>query len=96
MTTLEKIRAQRNEILAIAHKYGATNLRVFGSVLHGDDREDSDIDILADWEDWKRGIDKVYIKNELELLTGKKVDFVIAKNLHWYIKDAVIQEAQPI
>lgn len=44
--TLEALRARRDEILALAAQYGATNVRVFGSVARGDATPDSDIDIL--------------------------------------------------
>lgn len=47
MTLSELLSAKREEILRICEKYGARNVRVFGSAVRGEDREDSDIDFLA-------------------------------------------------
>jgi predicted nucleotidyltransferase len=46
--TAQLIRAKRDEILRIAAKHGARNVRVFGSVARGEARPDSDIDLLVD------------------------------------------------
>ena len=48
MTTLDAVRQHRSEILALARKHGAANVRIFGSVLRGEDKPDSDIDLLID------------------------------------------------
>ena len=45
--TLQALRAKRDDILAVAKRYGAYNLRIFGSVARGEATPDSDIDILA-------------------------------------------------
>lgn len=95
MTTLEKIRAQRSEILAIAEKYGATNLRVFGSVVHQEERPDSDIDLVVDWNDYHL-FDRIHMQQELGDFFGRKVDLCVSKTLHWYIKDRILNEARPI
>jgi predicted nucleotidyltransferase len=50
MTPLEKIKAHRQEILDIAKKYGASNIRIFGSVARGEARPDSDYDFLIELE----------------------------------------------
>lgn len=48
MSTLERVRENRDEVLAIANCYGATNIRIFGSVARGDEDDRSDIDLLID------------------------------------------------
>jgi hypothetical protein len=50
MTLNETIQQQREEILDVAAKYGAYNVRLFGSVVRGEADEASDIDILVDME----------------------------------------------
>ncbi|MBZ0278891.1 MAG: nucleotidyltransferase domain-containing protein [Anaerolineae bacterium] len=45
--TLDDLRARREDILALAERYGAYNVRVFGSVARGDATSDSDIDLLV-------------------------------------------------
>ena len=47
--TLDDLRQLRDEILRIAEQYGASNVRVFGSVARGDARPDSDVDLLVDF-----------------------------------------------
>lgn len=47
--TLEALRARRDEIYALAARYGVTNIRVFGSVARGEATPDSDIDLLVDF-----------------------------------------------
>jgi uncharacterized protein len=48
MTASDIVREKREEILAIARKHGAFNVRVFGSVARGEADEESDIDLLVD------------------------------------------------
>ena len=49
MRPSELLKLKRDEILALAAKAGAMNVRVFGSAARGDDREESDLDLLVDW-----------------------------------------------
>lgn len=44
--TLAELRARREEIVRLANRYGAFNVRVFGSVARGEANTDSDIDLL--------------------------------------------------
>jgi predicted nucleotidyltransferase len=59
MPHFDHLRQKRAKILAIADRYGATNLRIFGSGSRGDDRPDSDIDILIDQENARSLFDHV-------------------------------------
>jgi predicted nucleotidyltransferase len=91
---IELLKEKRQEIIAIALKHGAYNVRIFGSVARGEADEKSDIDILIDYD-----INKitpwfpVRLIRELENLLGKKVDVVTADGLKKRIKDRVFQEA---
>ncbi|MCX5962066.1 MAG: nucleotidyltransferase family protein [Cyanobacteria bacterium] len=93
MTRLEQLRKKKDDILAIADKYGATNLRVFGSVARGDDRPDSDIDILIDQENRWSLFDHVGMMQDLEDLLDCKVDVAVAKGLRKRFYDRIIPEA---
>jgi uncharacterized protein len=93
MTRLEQLRQKRTEILAIADRYGATNLRVFGSVARGDDRSDSDIDILIDQERCWTLLEHIGMMQDLEDLLECKVDLVTVKALRDRIKPRVFQDA---
>ncbi len=78
--TLSELRAKRDEILRTAATYGATNIRVFGSVARGDAREDSDVDFLVDVSPEHRGFDFFgvldEIRQDLEEIVGRRVDVI--------------------
>jgi len=90
----ELLGERRSQILAIAEKHGAYNVRVFGSVARGEATEDSDIDFLVDYE-----LEKITpwfpvgLIHDLENLLQRKVDVVTTKSLHYFLKDRILQEA---
>jgi predicted nucleotidyltransferase len=92
----ELLKSKRQEILAIATKHGARNLRVFGSVAIGDARPESDLDILVEMEPGRSLMDHVALMQDLEDLLQRKVDVVSERALHWYIRDRVLAEATPL
>jgi len=92
----ELLKAKRQEILAIAARHGARNLRVFGSVARGEAGPESDIDILVEMDSGKSLLDHVALMQDLEDLLQRKVDVVSEKALHWHIRERVLAEAAPI
>jgi predicted nucleotidyltransferase len=71
---LDELRRRRNELAAIAARHGASNLRVFGSVARGEQRRDSDLDILIDLEPGRSLFDLGGLLMDLEELFGCRVD----------------------
>jgi predicted nucleotidyltransferase len=92
----EIIGDKREAILALAAKYGASNVRVFGSVADGEANEASDVDFLVDMEPGRSLFDMGGLLMDLQDLLGRKVDVVTEAGLHWYIRDRVIQQARPL
>jgi uncharacterized protein len=94
---LDTLREQRSQILEIAAKHGAFNVRVFGSVVRGEETAESDIDFLIDY-DLKQVTPwfPVGLIHDLKDLLGREVDVVIASSLHYYIKDRVLAEAKSL
>jgi predicted nucleotidyltransferase len=92
----ELLRAKREEILRLASKYGARNVRIFGSVARGQAGQKSDVDFLVQMEEGRSLLDHVGLMQDLEDLLGKKVDIVTESGLHWYIRDRVLAEAVPL
>ncbi|MDP2744716.1 MAG: nucleotidyltransferase family protein [Dehalococcoidia bacterium] len=92
----ETLRSKREEILRIADRHGARNVRVFGSVARGEAKPASDIDILVEWEPGRSLLDHVALMQDLEDLLGTKVDVVTSDALHRYIRDEVLAEAKPL
>lgn len=93
---LEEIREKRKDILDVAAKYGAGNIRIFGSVAKGLARPDSDVDVLVDFYREHTLLDRIRLIYELESLLGRKVDVVTEKTLHKSIRERVIKEAIPL
>jgi predicted nucleotidyltransferase len=70
------LKSKRQEIMQIAARHGATNVRVFGSVARGDARPDSDIDFLVNLEADRSLLDLARMLRELQTLLGCPVDVV--------------------
>ena len=96
MSVGKLIQEKREEILSLAAKHGASNVRIFGSVARGEDRLDSDVDFLVEIEAGRSLLDHIALIQDLEDLLGRKVDVAEVENLHWYIRDRVLQEAIPL
>ena len=92
----ELLQAKRQEILAIAAKHGAYNVRIVGSVARGEADEKSDVDILVDAGPETSSWFPAGLIIDLEELMGCEVDVVTEGALHWYIKDEVLKEAVPL
>lgn len=91
---LKLLQDKREEIINIATKHGAYNVRIFGSVARGEADEKSDIDFLIDYD-----IEKITpwfpvgLIHDLQDFLGEKVDVVTADGLKERIKARVLQEA---
>lgn len=97
MVTLDALRSdRRDEILCLAKRRGARNLRVFGSVARGEADENSDLDLLVDWEPNRSLLDHAGLVQDLQELLGTKVHVGTEKSLHWYVRDRILREATPL
>lgn len=96
MTLLEKVKNKREEILALAAKHGALNVRVFGSTVRGEADELSDIDFLVDAGPRRTPFFPGGLVVDLEALLGRKVDVILEGGLRPRIKDRVLKEAIPL
>ncbi len=87
------LKAKREEILRIAAKHGARNVRIFGSVARGEARSGSDVDFLVELEKGRSLFDLGGLLMDLQDLLGCKVDVVTVNGLRARIRDRVLQEA---
>jgi len=92
----ELLKGRREEILRIAEKHGARNLRVFGSFARGEARPDSDVDFL-----YARGLRRTQffpggLVSDLEELLARPVQVVNENALHPLIRERVLSEAVPV
>ena len=86
------LKEKRDQILTIANRYGARNVRIFGSIVRGEGKRDSDLDVLVELEYGRSLLDIVAIKQDLEDLLDCKVDVVTEAALSPYIRDEVLSE----
>jgi uncharacterized protein len=96
MGIAETLKNKREEILRIAARHGARNVRVFGSVVRGEAGEDSDVDFLVDVGSDHSPFFPGGLLADLEDLLGCEVDIVTEDGLHWYIRERVLREAVPL
>jgi predicted nucleotidyltransferase len=90
------LQIHRDAIREIALSHRVKNVRVFGSVLHGDDTEDSDLDLLVDPTPETTLFDIGAIRYELKELLGLAVDVLTPRALPDKFRDSVLQEAEPL
>ncbi len=89
--SLESLREVRSEILATAGRHGASNVRVYGSVVRGEAGPDSDIDLLVDMDVGRSLLDLAGLHLELEDLLGFRVE--IATDVKPRLRERVHAEA---
>ena len=94
--SLEELRSRRAEILEVAARRGARNVRVFGSVVRHDADDRSDIDFLVDMEEGRSLFDLGGLLMDLSDLLACEVDVVTEKGLRERIRARVLGEAQPL
>ncbi len=96
MTIDDVLKNKRDDIRRIAARHGAYNIRIFGSVARGEARPDSDVDFLVDVGPGRSAFFPAGLLVDLEELLGCKVDVLTENALHWYIRDRILKEAQPL
>lgn len=92
----ELIRGKRDAILAIATRYGASNVRVFGSVARGEADDNSDVDLLVNFDETTSLLDHAAMLLELEALLGRRVDVAPENCLRPRVRERVLADAVPL
>ncbi|MBI4963489.1 MAG: nucleotidyltransferase family protein [Desulfomonile tiedjei] len=87
---------KREEILRVAARHGAGNVRIFGSVARGESDEKSDLDLLVTMEAGRSLLDHAALLIELQDLLGCEVDVVSEKGLRPRMRERVLKEAIPL
>jgi predicted nucleotidyltransferase len=96
MRPSELVASQRERILAFATRRGAGNIRVFGSVARGEDREGSDLDLLVDVPPGTSLFEIVDLELAIRDLLGIEVDLCLEDELDPRLKPRILAEARPI
>ena len=90
------LQTHREAILRIVLSHRVTNVRVFGSVVHGDDTEGSDLDLLVEPTQETTMMDIGAIRYELKQLLGIPVDVLTPRAIPDHFRSVVLQEARPV
>ncbi|OCR02927.1 DNA polymerase subunit beta [Oscillatoriales cyanobacterium USR001] len=96
MKIIEQLQQKREQILHLAAEHGASNVRIFGSVARGEEREDSDVDFLVELESDRSLLDHIGLIQDLEDLLGRKVDVATVKGLREYFRERILNQAIPL
>ena len=90
------LQEKRDQILQIAARHGAYNVRVFGSVARGEASSESDIDFLVNLEAGRSLMDLARLLRELQAMLGKDVDIVTEAGLRPRIRSQVLRDARAL
>ena len=82
----------KNKAVPILKEAGVTHSALFGSYVRGEEREDSDVDMLVEFPKGKSLLDLVDLEMKLEKVLGKKVDLLTFKSVSPYLKDYIQKE----
>jgi uncharacterized protein len=93
---LDSIRRRRADILRLGERYGASNVRVFGSVARGEARSGSDLDLLVEFEADRSLLDLIGLELDLRDLLGSHVDVATVASLKDRHRPRVLAEAVPL
>lgn len=92
----DEIHHRRDLLTEIAARHGASNIRLFGSVARGEDRPDSDVDLLVDLADNRGFADYLALIEELEGALARRVDFAIDRSLSPHFRQFIQAEARAL
>ncbi len=90
---LRRLRARRREILGSAAEHGASNVRVFGSVVRGESNASSDVDLLVAMEPGRSLMDLVGLWQDLEDMLGTHVDVLSDGGVSPHLRERIYAEA---
>ena len=90
------IETHRAELLALAGRRGITGVRVFGSMSRGDDRDESDVDLLVTLAPGTSGLALGGLLLDAQDLLGRRVDIVTEASLHPALRERVLAGAVPL
>ena len=92
-TIRQRLDALKPQVLAVATRHGASNLRVYGSIATGHEHTDSDLDLLVDLPEEQSLLGVISLRQDLEDLLGCSVDVTEAETLHPLIRAEILEQA---
>ena len=86
----------KSKIIPLLKEYGVKRAALFGSLVRGEDRDGSDVDLLVDLPDKASLLDLAGLKIDLEELLKREVDVITYDSIHPLLKDYILSEEVPI
>lgn len=96
MRLRDRLPALRQDIYRAAAESGARNVRIFGSVARGEDRDDSDVDFLVSLDPGRSLLDLARLELKLESLLGRAVDVTTEAGLRAPVREEALRDAVAI
>lgn len=96
MLTKQDIFRRRDEIIAVADRYGAYDIRLFGSVARGDSTDASDVDLIVRFEPGRSLLDHGGLVMDLRELLGTRVDVIDDEGMRPRFRGSVLSEVIPL
>lgn len=90
---IAELRSYKPKLVEIAAKYGVSNIRVFGSIVRGEETKESDIDLLVDVDRSKTILDFVGFQMEASDALQQQVDLVSSQGIHQLLRDEIFNTA---
>jgi len=82
----------KDKILPILKKYGVKRAGVFGSVVTGEAKEESDVDILVELPDSASLLEQAGLELDLEAALGRKVDVLTYNSIYYLLREKILSE----
>jgi predicted nucleotidyltransferase len=92
-TIRQRLDALKPQVLAVATRHGASNLRIYGSIATGREHDTSDLDLLVDLPEEQSLLGLISLRQDLEDLLGCSVDVTEAETLHPLIRTQILEQA---
>lgn len=93
---MKEIEEKNDIIIGVLRKHGVIRASLFGSTVRGEATEESDVDLLVEFEGKKSLLDLARLEIELEEMLGKKIDILTYKSLHPLLKDKILNEQEEL
>lgn len=90
------VQINHERLAELCEKHGVRVLKLFGSAARGEDRPDSDIDLLVEFDGSKNLFDLIDLESDLRKLLGREVDLLTEGSLSPYLRDRILSSASVI
>ncbi len=92
----KRIKVDKRKLVSLCQEYNVTSLKIFGSIARGEEKVNSDIDILVKFENPISLLKLIQLEQKLSELFARKVDLVTEQALSPYIRSAILTNAREI